>query len=117
MFEEDIRSRKDIEQDLCREYDLEFYEKQSLLDIERMIASKGYRDHEVIREHMDFLEHLMLKLHSIRIEELKEGFPTLELDASIAKIKDLSQKLTTLLYAIDPDLHFAAALPTHRFKY
>jgi hypothetical protein len=113
----DYRTPQEVERAMCREYELEFYEKQSLYEIERMLSLRMYRDSETIQKHIEFLEHLHLKLHSIREAEIKEGFSTFELDRAVVKIKQLSKQLMDTLYLIDGDLRLSLSLPTHKFKY
>jgi hypothetical protein len=47
---------------------------------------------------MELLERLLYKLQYIKMEEIKEGFPTLELDESISEINALFRKLTNMMY-------------------
>jgi len=115
--EEDTRTAKEIEYEECKEYDLELYEKESLAEIEHLVELEEYKEPKVVQEHLAFLEHIYMKISSIRVEEIKEGFAAPELDIAISKINLLSKKLMRILYFLDTDLNFSATLPTHRFKY
>ncbi|MBN2421050.1 hypothetical protein JXB27_02105 [Candidatus Woesearchaeota archaeon] len=94
----DFKSVKEIEHDMCAGYDLEFYDRASLKEIERLITLGSYTDEHTIQEHLEFLERLLYKLQYIKMEEIKEGFPTLELDEAISEINTLFKKLTNMLY-------------------
>ena len=113
----DFRTPKDIERELCKGYELEFYEKQSLAQIERMLETQGYADETVVKQHLDLLEHLLFKLHSIHTDQAKEDFSTFEIDRAITRINQLSKQLMHILYSLDTDLRLARILPTHKFKY
>ena len=65
-----------------------------------MLTLNAYADQATVTEHMDFLERLLFKLQSIRLEEIKEGFPTLELDESISEINHLFKRLTAIAYVL-----------------
>lgn len=93
---EDTRTVKEIEREMCAGYELEYYDRDSIREIEHSINLNAYKDAVEVKEHMDFLERLLFKLQSIRIEEMKEGFPTLELDESITEINHLFRKLANI---------------------
>lgn len=92
----DTRSVREIEREMCAGYELEYYDRDSIREIEHSINLNAYKDAVEVKEHMDFLERLLFKLQSVRIEEMKEGFPTLELDESIIEISRLFKKLANV---------------------
>ena len=93
-------SVKEIEREMCRGYDVEYYDRSSLKEMEKLINLNSYTGLRQVKEHMDFLERLLFKLQTIRMEEIKEGFPTLELDESISEINSLFRKLTNVNYLL-----------------
>jgi hypothetical protein len=117
MEDVDFRTPRDIEHELCKVYTLEMHEKQSLLQIERMIETQAYQTEEVVKQHMDFLEHLLFKIHAIRTDQIKEDFSTFDIDREIVRIQLLSKRLMHIRYFLDKDLMLARTLPTHKFKY
>jgi hypothetical protein len=96
----DLRTVKEIEREMCIGYDVEYYDKASLKEMERMISSNAYTNFRTLKEHMDFLERLLFKLQTIKMEEIREGFPTLELDEAIAEINMLFRKLSNVAYLL-----------------
>jgi hypothetical protein len=94
----DFKSVREIEREMCTGYELEYYDRASLKEIEKLINLNAYNDPASVREHMEFLERLLYKLQYIKMEEIKEGFPTLELDESISEINALFRKLTNMMY-------------------
>jgi len=96
----DFRPVGEIEKEMYTGYGLEYYDRGSLKELEHAINLRAYDSIDSVKEHMEFLERLLYKLQAIRIEEIKEGFPTSELDKSISEINLLFKKLTSILYLL-----------------
>ena len=101
--DDDMRTPRDIEYELCSSFQLEPHDRQSIREIEHMFALEKYDNHLVLHDHIYYLEHLMHRLEEIRLAEMREGFPTFDLDRSLIEINDLFKKLKRKLIELDPD--------------
>jgi hypothetical protein len=92
----DNRTIAEIEQDIYEPYELELYERESLSEIKKSIENHHYVDKQIMKDHMEFLEHLLFKLQHIKNEEQIRGNLTKELDDDIYEIQQLINELSAL---------------------
>ena len=77
-------------------YHLEYYEKESLNEIKRCLKEGFYHDRHTIMDHIEFLDHLMLKLQSSIQMELSSGTSALEAKDDLAEVQSIKNKLLAL---------------------
>lgn len=75
-----------------RVYELTDYEKNSLKQIEQ-ILEKGYKDKDMVKEHVEYLNHLLNRLMGILDCERSVGAPTMNLENDVNRIKELYSKV------------------------
>lgn len=92
----DHRTIAEIEQDIYEPYALEMYERESLKEIKRGIDNQYYVDRRIMKDHIEFLEHLLFKIEHIKSEEQIRGNLTKELNEDIGEIRKLMDELSTL---------------------
>ena len=80
------RKRESVVDGRC--YELTDYEKDSLKQIELIVRS-GYNDRQVLREHLEYLVHLLSRLQGIIDCERSVAAPTISLEREIQRIRDL----------------------------
>lgn len=71
-----------------RVYELTDYEKSSIKQIEQ-ILEQGYKEKDILKEHVEYLNHLLNRLLGILEAERSVGAPTMSLETDINKIKEL----------------------------
>ncbi len=91
----DARSLWEIEEEIYEPYELESYDRQSISDIKNSISHRFYKDKRVIKDHIEFLEHLLYKIELIRDEEKLNGY-LINLDEDIKEINKLINRLKLL---------------------
>ncbi|MFC1728391.1 hypothetical protein ACFLZ7_02925 [Nanoarchaeota archaeon] len=96
MFNDD-RTIAEIEQDNYEPYILEQYERRSIDEIRRGIENHDYVDIRIIKDHLEFLEHLIFKIEHIRNQERAGDNITKELDQDLAEINKVKQELAHIL--------------------
>lgn len=99
--DEDMRSPRDIEYEICSSYELELHDRLSIKDISHVLEQGEYNDKKLLHDHMYFLEHLLHRLEVIRLDEVREGFPTFDLDRSVYEIRELFKRLKTKMLEIE----------------
>ena len=99
--DDDLRSPRDIEYEICSSYELEIHDRLSIKEIAHMLDDDTYREKKVLHDHMYFLEHLMHRLEVIRLDEVTEGFPTFDLDRSLHEIRELFRRLKLKMIEFD----------------
>jgi hypothetical protein len=78
-------------------YELEYYDRQSLQEIRKMITGNSYNDASTISEHLLFLEHLADKLQQIIANEQSAGVSAMMLRTNILEIKNIHDTLHSML--------------------
>lgn len=87
------RKRDSVIESRC--YELTDYEKDAIRQI-TVISDRGYKEKSMLKDHIEYLSHLLSKLSGILEMEKSVGAPTLSLERDILKIKDLQFKLDKL---------------------
>lgn len=91
----DHRTIREIEQDNYIPYQLEYYERESIEEIKRSID-----DHQInrklIKDYLEFLDHLLAKFRTLRNEECAVGNPVKDIDDILKELKMLSDRLSLL---------------------
>lgn len=77
-------------------YQLPFYDRQSINEIESTIERNKYKDRDTAEQHLTYLEHLQGKLRSILAEEKRSGLSNPELEADLRKVDQVFRKLYML---------------------
>lgn len=79
-------------------YRLEPHEQHSIREIKAILNKKnGYRDREMVEQHLSYLESLSKKLTLILASEEREGVMNLELRQVVADIRGCCLQLTKKL--------------------
>jgi hypothetical protein len=78
-------------------YSLEFYDRDSIEEIRRCIKEHFYNNKKTILEHLEYLDHLFLKLQSILQLETSYGVPIAEIKKDLVEINLLKNQLSALL--------------------
>lgn len=71
-----------------RVYELTPYEKDGIRQI-RDILNAGYKDIDMIKGHLSYLNHLLMKLYEIIEVEKSVNAPTLSLERDIKNVMEL----------------------------
>jgi hypothetical protein len=80
-----------------REYELEFYDRDSIDEVKRMLELGRYTDRDMLRDHMEYVENLLEKLSRISMEEKRAGTMNLSLDRDIQHVRALYAQMSMLL--------------------
>ena len=75
-----------------RVYELTDYEKNSLKQIDQ-ISMHGYKDKDMLKDHIEYLNHLLNRLIGILDCERSVGAPTMSLETDINRIKELYNRV------------------------
>ena len=77
-------------------YRLEFYERESLDEIKRCIKNHFYHDRKTVMEHIEFLDHLAIKLQSAVQLEMSYGESSPEAKKDLVEVNSLKSQLAAL---------------------
>ena len=77
-------------------YEMEYYDKDSINEIKKMIANNLYQDANTIQEHLLFLEHLAGKLQQALSAEQGRGESAWNLRKNIDEVKNIFNVLSSL---------------------
>ena len=75
-----------------RVYELTEYEKNSLKQIEQILEA-GYKDKDMVKDHIEYINHLLTRISGILDSERSVGAPTMNLENDMNRIKDLYMRL------------------------
>ncbi|MFA5797824.1 MAG: hypothetical protein WC916_07380 [Candidatus Woesearchaeota archaeon] len=82
-------------------FELAKYERDSIEDIKKSIKNGTYKDREIVKESMEFIEALANRMNVAITNEKKENKTTWELETELNDIKKVFDLLENLLKAFD----------------